>query len=132
MTDLITPSWLLCELLTPKEHERCDSYQNLFIVHPLPIMTKYKNSMKDTNIKTTELFGCYAPRPDLKTRSKSVKNEREQGVWERDRERNWGKQSSVCIRSSFQSQATVIISYVNGLTTLMIERMFGCECFPMR
>lgn len=41
MTDLITPSWLLCEILTLKERRRCDSYENLFIVHPLQIRTKY-------------------------------------------------------------------------------------------
>lgn len=49
MTDLITPSWLLCEILTPKEHGRCDSYQNLFIVHPLQIMGKYQDSVKGTS-----------------------------------------------------------------------------------
>lgn len=41
MTDLITPFWLLCEILTLKEDGRCDSYQNILIVHPLQIMAKY-------------------------------------------------------------------------------------------
>lgn len=67
MTDLITPSWLLCEIFTPKEHGRCDSYQNLFIVHPLQIMSKYQDSVKGTHFKSTGASGCCAPRPDLKT-----------------------------------------------------------------
>lgn len=67
MTDLITPSWLLCEILTLTEHERCDGYQNLFIVHPTQIMAKYQASVKATHFKPTEAFGCYASRPDLKT-----------------------------------------------------------------
>lgn len=36
MTDLITPSWLLCEILTPTERGRCDSYQNPLTLHPSP------------------------------------------------------------------------------------------------
>ena len=42
MADLITPSWLLCEILTPKENtKRWDSFKNLLIVHPVQIIPKY-------------------------------------------------------------------------------------------
>lgn len=81
-------------------------------------------------LKPTELFGCYAPRPDLKTRSKSVVTEGAQ--WSRVRgssvcERDWGKQSSVCILRPLQSRATVIISCMKVLTALMNEWIFPCQ-----
>lgn len=103
MTDLITPSRLLCETLTPKEHSRCDGHQNLFIVRHIEITAKYQNSVKKGPFQTNRSFWLpciqarplnYGALPGIGTDLLSLHRHTE---WEREREQ------SVCVKQSDSS-----------------------------
>lgn len=66
MTDLITTSWLPFEIHTPKEHKRCGSYQNLFIIHSLQIMSKYQDCERRP-LYTERSLWLLCTQPDLST-----------------------------------------------------------------